>query len=670
MKTPRCFILLIGLFLASAHCDLGGRSKGPVDSGLDGGDTDTGEGGVDAGGDADWNDVDAGSWWQDGGVVVAPCDNDCNYLYRMDSGHYESSSKSYFKISAGDTGFVRARDVSTASYSDSFMNPSPTTCDDYYRISNRRKMTATYTLAQDTHALVTGEALVYESFEYLSIELTQTSYTQCGAGGVGITRRYTFAYDAAAQSFSYTVERDGRSWGRSMDSAQAPLVMFNLREYPLESYGNQSPLFAFLLGERYAWDVGGVQQIPIFSPEAERLELIAVEAVSGADQLVIHYPVDTARAPVETNDNPPATVSANAVPITYDQGIPTTMGTRNGPTWGLTSGIPFELNMAGVGATTPASAPTPQGGYTTSQINVASGDVSLSGVVDRPSGPGTHPVVVMLPGWDRMTRLGEVGAVDLYAQLADLLAHEGFVVVRTDSRGNGASTGDLSTATVDDLARDAVAVVGALTDLPVAGADPSRVFLLTTGLGVHVATKAASLLGDDVAGILLVAPIAREYGAHAAVLAERYATNAGLAAGGVTHAGDQISAVMSSLADGTYAGDAYEGHTSESWQSLLGRDLVDDCTESKAACTGLPPVLVVAGKEDHAVSPADATELEAALEVAGVDAALLAPKGLSHAITPGTAMGLWPEHSSIEAVDEDAAGAIAGWLDEKSGGAL
>jgi dienelactone hydrolase len=669
MKTAWCWILFLGLGPAAAGCDLGDRSKGPTDAGVDGADTDTADAGGDAG-DAGWNDDDAGSWWQDGGVKVAPCANDCAYRYTMRSGHWVSSSSGYFAIAPGDTGLVLARDSIAALYSDMFDNPSPETCDNTYLVYGKRTLVATYDLAEDTHALASGEALVYESSSFQSFQMTSTSFAYCESDGIGKTSRYTFAYDAATQTFDYGVERGGRSWGRSIEGVAAPLVMFNLRDYPLESYGNQSPLFAYLLGERYAWGVGGVQQIEVFSPEVERFERIAVEAVAGEDRLIIHYPVDTALAPLEAGGNPPATVSVNAVPITYDQGIPTEMGTRDGNAWTLRNGIPLEVNMAGAGATTPASAPSPLGGYATSQLTITSGDVILPGVVDRPNGSGTHPVVVMLPGWDRMTRLGEIGAIDLYAQLADRLAHDGFVVVRTDCRGSGAGTGDLSAATVDDLAGDARAVVDALASLPVAGADTEHVFLLTTGLGAHVAVKAASLLGGDLAGVVLVAPIARDYETHAGVIAAHYASSAKLSAGASAHAAEKVDAVMSSLADGTYGDEAYQGHTPASWQSLFGLDVVDDCTQTKAACTGLPPVLVVAGGQDHAIPPADAADLADAMEGAGVDATLLAPEGLSHALTPGTALGLWPEHSSLEAVDEGTVGDIEGWLDDKSGGAL
>lgn len=92
--------------------------------------------------------------------------------------------------------------------------------------------------------------------------------------------------------------------------------------------------------------------------------------------------------------------------------------------------------------------------FRTEAVSIASGDVTLSGMLTLPRGRGPFPTVVLLHGGGAQTR-------DFF-WVTHFLARRGFAVLAYDKRGVGASTGDWRTASVQDLAGDALAAVDAL----------------------------------------------------------------------------------------------------------------------------------------------------------------------------------------------------------------
>jgi pimeloyl-ACP methyl ester carboxylesterase len=335
------------------------------------------------------------------------------------------------------------------------------------------------------------------------------------------------------------------------------------------------------------------------------------------------------------------------------------MGVRTSYHLEVTNGPSFELNLSEAGATTEQAAPTPAGGYATTELVVDGGVVDLAGAVDDPTAAGPHAAVVMIPGWSHQTRLGEVGPVDLYAQLADGLAAAGYLVVRMDARGHGGSAGAAEDALVSDLIEDTVATleaVGALTE-----ADATELYLLTGGLGAHVAALATQDADADVAGLILLAPVGSDFQDSGGSLFEHYLLSGNFNASFAYNEGLKVGGLIGDLADGSYDGDYYKGHGIAAWQSILGLDLV----ESPLA---LPPTLIAIGTEDHVVPVGAATDLGTALSGAGTEVTVEQLTGLTHALTVGTAAGLWPQHSGVEAVDGTAVDAIVEWLDLQTGG--
>ncbi|MDJ0365497.1 alpha/beta fold hydrolase [Hymenobacter sp. H14-R3] len=91
--------------------------------------------------------------------------------------------------------------------------------------------------------------------------------------------------------------------------------------------------------------------------------------------------------------------------------------------------------------------------------------VTLAGTVSAP--PGLRgPAVVFISGSGPHNRDGEEFGHQSLLVPADALARQGFIVLRYDERGVGASTGRYATAGTADFARDAAAAVRALRTDP------------------------------------------------------------------------------------------------------------------------------------------------------------------------------------------------------------
>lgn len=89
------------------------------------------------------------------------------------------------------------------------------------------------------------------------------------------------------------------------------------------------------------------------------------------------------------------------------------------------------------------------------ELRFTSGDVTLVASLYLPPGPGPHPAVVWIHGRGKQARGGFRG-------WARLLAERGVASLIYDKRGAGESTGNYDTATMQDLANDAIAGISLL----------------------------------------------------------------------------------------------------------------------------------------------------------------------------------------------------------------
>jgi pimeloyl-ACP methyl ester carboxylesterase len=128
--------------------------------------------------------------------------------------------------------------------------------------------------------------------------------------------------------------------------------------------------------------------------------------------------------------------------------------------------------------------------------------VKLAGSLTIPKGNGPFPAVLLIAGSGPQNRNEEVLGHKVFLVLADYLTRRGFVVLRSDKRGVGKSTGKYEEATSADFAEDALAAVEFLkTHKEV---DPHKIGLVGHSEGGVVAPMVASK-SKDVAFIVLMA---------------------------------------------------------------------------------------------------------------------------------------------------------------------
>jgi dienelactone hydrolase len=137
--------------------------------------------------------------------------------------------------------------------------------------------------------------------------------------------------------------------------------------------------------------------------------------------------------------------------------------------------------------------------YTSRDIGVHNGAVTLAGSLYVPEQPGRHPLVIVIPG------SGEGGRAQWeYRGLADMLASQHVAAFVYDKRGTGVSSKVAGRLSFDQLASDVEAIVETLRRQP--EVDPARVGLMGLSQGGWIAPLAASRSRHVGFLILLVGP--------------------------------------------------------------------------------------------------------------------------------------------------------------------
>ena len=149
------------------------------------------------------------------------------------------------------------------------------------------------------------------------------------------------------------------------------------------------------------------------------------------------------------------------------------------------------------------------------EVSIPANGFSLAATISRPiaapepsPAPGRKPVPVRLPavvlvsGSTPTDRDEFVAGIPIFAQLANALADAGYLVVRYDERGAGQSGGRQESATIDEFAVDARAVVAYL--MRRRDVDPKRVSLVGYGEGGWIAMLVAAR-EQKIAAVALIA---------------------------------------------------------------------------------------------------------------------------------------------------------------------
>lgn len=146
--------------------------------------------------------------------------------------------------------------------------------------------------------------------------------------------------------------------------------------------------------------------------------------------------------------------------------------------------------------------------YTRSEVTYRSGDVTVSGIMLRPRGPGPFPGVVLNHGYiDPAFYVTGQGL----AREQDWLARAGFVVLHTDYRGHAASdpASPLERESRLGYTRDAINAVLALEREPYV--DPDKMAMLGRSMGGGVTLNALVAYPDLVEAAVVYASVSSNY---------------------------------------------------------------------------------------------------------------------------------------------------------------
>jgi alpha/beta superfamily hydrolase len=132
----------------------------------------------------------------------------------------------------------------------------------------------------------------------------------------------------------------------------------------------------------------------------------------------------------------------------------------------------------------------------------ASANITLAGTLTLPNKNGTFLVVILISGSGPQDRDESFMGHKPFLVLADHLTKQGIGVLRFDDRGQGASTGDFSSATTEDFSKDVLSAIMYLktrTDI-----DVNNIGLIGHSEGGIIAPLAANN-SKDVAFMVLLA---------------------------------------------------------------------------------------------------------------------------------------------------------------------
>jgi dienelactone hydrolase len=121
------------------------------------------------------------------------------------------------------------------------------------------------------------------------------------------------------------------------------------------------------------------------------------------------------------------------------------------------------------------------------EVRVASGGVTLAGVLTMPPGPGPHPAMLMIQGSGPLTRRSP-------GQTGDLVAAHGMAVLTLDKRGTGESSGEWNGLSHEAWMADAGAAIDVLKRQP--GIDPDRIGIYAASEGGFVGPELATRRAD------------------------------------------------------------------------------------------------------------------------------------------------------------------------------
>jgi hypothetical protein len=275
------------------------------------------------------------------------------------------------------------------------------------------------------------------------------------------------------------------------------------------------------------------------------------------------------------------------------------------------------------------------------------------------------PAVILLAGSGAGDRDGVLNGVPMLAQLAGALADAGFLAVRYDRRGYGASGGRAESATLSDYAEDVRTVVKWLTMRK--DVDPKRIAVVGHSEGAIIAMLAAGREKRLAAVALLEGP-----GSPGADLILEQQQHMLEAANTPAAEREDKIALQRKILAAVATGQGWAGipanvkrEADTPWfQSLVAYDPAKVIDEVKQ------PLLILHGELDRQVPVAHATKLAELARTKSKSKAvdLVIVKGVNHLLVPAIT-GEAAEYASLTpTVSKDVTMALTGWLSKTFSG--
>ena len=302
------------------------------------------------------------------------------------------------------------------------------------------------------------------------------------------------------------------------------------------------------------------------------------------------------------------------------------------------------------------------------EVVVEEGAVRIAGAITKRKGTsGARPAVFFVSGSGAQDRDGTSAGVDLGThEILDRLTERGYVVLRVDDRGAGATTGPVADLSYDDLVGDARACVDFLMKRP--DVDPKRVAVIGHSEGGETAPILAC--ERPLAAIVLMAAPGRSLAAIMHDQKARSLEGAGLSKAAVD---EELAAHAKFIelvgGDGPVdpkdvRADYAPFLAQRKWfQSHMRHDALEQVKQVKC------PIWIAQGGNDLQVSPElDAKALEKALaEVHHPDATLELFPGLDHLFkrSPDEKNPSVTDYLQPRPVDPAFLDALCAWLDPR-----
>lgn len=148
--------------------------------------------------------------------------------------------------------------------------------------------------------------------------------------------------------------------------------------------------------------------------------------------------------------------------------------------------------------------PKPPFPYKSEEVIYNGNGLQYGGTITIPPGNGTFPAVLLITGSGQQDRDETIFDHKPFAVIADALTRDGFIVLRVDDRGIGNSTGNFSTSTTADFAKDVNASIEYLKTRH--EVNDKKIGLLGHSEGGMIAPMVASQRRDISFIVLLAAP--------------------------------------------------------------------------------------------------------------------------------------------------------------------